>query len=128
MKRSLIALAAVMALAAVGCSSKDSTSPNVPSLTGRWTGMLMGADAAFTLVEGSQGSVTGTLWIVFPGVDSLGLAVAGTHTHPAVAFNLTATGYQPATFVATMPNDNSMRGVLNGSGFVNDSLAVTRSN
>ncbi len=125
MKRSLIALAAVFTLAAVGCSSKDSTGPKAPSLTGTWTGVLAGIDVAMTLTEGSGGSVTGTASLT-NGSSVLGLAVAGSHKDPSVTLSMTAPGFQPAIYSATMADANDVRGEVNGSGFALDSLTLVR--
>jgi len=123
MKRTLIALASVLALAAVACS-KDSTSPRAPSLTGTWSGTLAGAAMAVTMTE-TQGSIAGNATLSENG-QVLGLAVTGTHNHPAVTLTFGNPQYYPAIYTATMPDPNTVRGMVNGSGFALDSLTLVR--
>jgi hypothetical protein len=124
MKRTLMALATVLALAAVSCS-KDSTSPRAPSLTGTWSGTLASYAAAVTMTEGSRGSITGNATLT-AGVQVLGLSVTGTHTHPSVTLTLGNPQYYPAIFSGTMTDQNDIRGMVNGSGFALDSLTLVR--
>jgi hypothetical protein len=57
---------------------------------------------------------------------AVALTITGTHVHPDVTLTMKATSYQDMNFSGKFSGDNSIVGSLNGSGFVNESLTLSR--
>jgi hypothetical protein len=77
-----------------------------------------------TLTE-TGGNVTGSGTLAGPG-GTVSVTVTGTHSHPSVSLTLSLTGFNPAVFTGSFTNDNTIPGALNGSGFVNFGITITR--
>jgi len=64
-------------------------------------------------------SVVGTGTIEFTnGTVVSTVSVSGTHTYPTVIMTLQASGFEPLIFQGEFAGDDSVRGQLDGSGFV----------
>jgi hypothetical protein len=96
-------------------------------VAGLWTGDARGnviftltlTETEFGVVSGAGRLNSGTL--VFPAT------VSGAHAHPTVALHIQAQGVQSMNFQGIMDHGlANIRGVLNGSGFSQDSLRLTR--
>jgi hypothetical protein len=109
----------------VSAEGKTSTaSVTVTSaLSGSWTGNLSGASLAMTLVE-ANGLVNGNGTLV-AGATSLSLTITGTYAAPTVALSAAATGFAPMNITGTV-NGNTINGTVNGSGFVNTAVTLTK--
>jgi len=83
---------------------------------------------SFSVTLAQSGStVTGSGQASGPG-GAVALTVSnGTFAPPAVSLTLNAQGYQPMNFSGTQSQaQNQIIGSLNGSGFQNDVLVLTR--
>ena len=117
----LAAALAVAALVGTLTSCSDEAAPP-PVLSGQWqSNWAGGSQVTIGFNEQTGGAVTGTGNLV-NGQITAAVTVTGSHTHPDVNLNFTITGYQPANFAGWFTAAWTIRGVLNGSGFVNDSI------
>jgi hypothetical protein len=100
------------------------------SITGTWSGEdEMGATWTLTLVEEQgTGSVSGEAELSYLGTVILGGgAVSGSRTDFEVELTITFSGYAPAVFTGTVSADGgTLEGQLNGSGYENSALTLTR--
>lgn len=110
----------LVALAIVGCGS--STSPDA-SVAGSWSGSSGGIDMSLTLSQHNR-AVTGTGQLS-GGSNSIALTASGTYVEPAVSLTLSASGYQSTEFTGSLSH-GTITGYLNGSGFTNMSMTLTR--
>ncbi len=121
---SLMVLALVLMLAACG---GDATGPKTPTVTGAWSGTIGGTgnmgSLSLTLTE-TNGAVVGSG--VISGSESVAVHVTGTHAHPSVSLAMTSSGYEDCNFSGTMTATNTIAGTLNGSGFYNRPVTLTR--
>jgi hypothetical protein len=95
------------------------------NMTGTWIGNLIGATTTVTMTQ-SGTSLSGNFNLA--GV--LSGAVRGSISGAGFPYNVTLTvaisGYEPFTFNGTLTDENNLRGVVNGSGFVNDAWNLSR--
>jgi hypothetical protein len=114
----------------MGCGDDDSpTTPANPTMDGTWQGTIRGGVALYSLENLSQSgnNVTGTVIVISnTGVVFGPGSVSGTNTYPDVSLSLSIPGYQAMTFTGSFSDDNTVAGVLNGSGFVNEPLTLVR--
>jgi hypothetical protein len=94
------------------------------ALSGTWTGNLSGASLTMTLVE-AGGIVNGNGTFV-SGATSLSLTVTGTFAAPTVALSAAAQGYAPMNITGAL-NGTTITGTVNGSGYVNTAVTLTKS-
>lgn len=122
-QRSRRIVALYVALGMWACS--DSLGPESP-INGTWTGSPPGGTVTLTLTEATGGSVSGS-GNVSGSSGAAAVTVTGTHTGASVSLTLSAQGFQPTNFTGTVQSDGlSMIGTLNGSGFQNAGLTLTR--
>ena len=113
-----LGLLALLAISACG----DSLGPK-SALDGVWSGTITDAGPATMTLAEDDGNISGTGTLA----GSLAIVVSGTHTGGNVALILAAPGFTPANFAGTVGADGlTMSGTLNGSGFVNNGMTVTR--
>jgi hypothetical protein len=98
-------------------------------VTGVWTGSTV-SNLGFqlTLVETPQGVVSG-VGIVANGITNTPTNAAGAHAHPALSLTITfpQANLAPINFLGTFNGSmSSVRGILNGSGFLRDTLVLNR--
>jgi hypothetical protein len=134
-------------LAACGTGPLD---PGAYTLEGTWLGTAFPLELSFDLEQDGDHNVTGTgvlrgLEEILetapnPGdptkLDTLSIDtvvtgtvefdVGGTWDHPDFELDLTADGYAPAVYDAAFIDPDSVRGTLQGSGFSNPSIVITR--
>lgn len=95
----------------------------IPTATGGWSGNNSGITLSVVLAEtGGTVSGSGTL----AGTTSLAVTVAGTHAHPTLSLTFAAPGFQPSVFIGSYTASNTVSGTINGSGFVNFPMTLTR--
>jgi hypothetical protein len=122
----LYGLATLITALTLACG--DSLGPE-SALNGTWTGS--GSDGAATLtstltLSESKGTISGSGNLSGTG-GAVAVTVTGTHTGANVSLILAITGFQPANFTgAVAANGLSMSGTLNGSGFQNFVVTLTR--
>ena len=101
----------------------SSATVTIRSLSGTWRGTLEGIAETFVFTQ-SAGSVTGTLTDAFgPGT------VVGTVTtsSPRIRLTITQPPFNPFVYTADPSADvNTLTGVVNGSGYTNVSMPLTR--
>lgn len=115
-------------LLAAGCGGGDgSTEPDDPEVEGQWNGPIntdVGSGSlALTLTE-TDGSVSGNGTLSVPG-DALALTVTGTYAPPNLSLEMTSPGFEPLNLSGDVSEDE-IDGTLNGSGFVNIAVTLTR--
>jgi hypothetical protein len=71
----------------------------------------------------TTGTVSGTGTIA--GTTSIALTVTGTYSAPTVGLTMSSPGYSPMNLTATV-SGKSMTGTLNGSGFSNAAITLTK--
>lgn len=113
-------LVLLSAISALSCSSTNTSGPNV---SGSWSGATATISLDMNLTQAGQ-AVSGSGSLV---VDSsaYGVSISGSLIDSTVALTLTAGGYQPVAYSATL-SGTKMSGSLSGSGFPGSSLTVTR--
>ena len=121
-----ILFSALLAMA-MACGGDGGNEPSVPDAEGQWNGPINtssgSGDLALTLNEAS-GTITGSGTLTFPG-DALSLTVTGNHAHPNISLQMSSPGFEPMNLSGTL-SDTQIQGVLNGSGFVNIAVTLTR--
>jgi hypothetical protein len=118
-------LALTLPLAACGDSSAE-PEPPPPTVTGSWTGTSQSITLNLTLSEGLGGSVAGSGNIVGPDRNIALIVRQGTHVYPDLTMILGATGYTDMNFTGRLSGATQMSGTLNGSGFDNFNLNLTK--
>lgn len=107
----------------------DSTAPR--TVTGNWTGTSIASGSLFQIdldLVDAGGTITGTGSVVSAGIDCLP-SIAGSRSGSTVDLTLACTGYTPFTFVASLSkNGRTLTGTLNGSGFDDTSLNLSKQN
>jgi hypothetical protein len=107
----------------VACGSESSaTSPANDSVAGTWDGSSGNIGISMTLAQ-SGSVVTGDGHI--SGATSVAFTVTGTFAKPNASLTLTAQGFQPMNYSGTL-SGGFINGTLNGSGFVNAALPLTK--
>jgi hypothetical protein len=105
-----------------GCEQSEPTAPvplpNPPSFSGNWTGVA--SDISFSITE-SDYKLSGTC--VYLG---LSLVVNGEQGYPNVSMRLDRAGFYPADFHGTFTHPDTVVGFLNGSGFTNARVVISR--
>lgn len=101
--------------------------PSGGDVEGAWSGGITEGGSqlgtlTMTLTE-NQGTISGNGSIA--GGASFALTVSGTFSKPSASMTLTSPGLNPFNFTATV-GDNTMDGTLNGSGFLNSAVHLTR--
>lgn len=123
-KLTTLLLPAVFVLAAA-CGS-DATGPESTNVSGTWTGSSSGITLSVTLSEGSDGSLSGS-GNISGGTESFALTVSsGTHAGSTVSFTMESAGFRDLNYAGTLQSPTSMSGSLNGSGFNNTNLNLTK--
>ena len=110
--------------AQTGLATGGATITVTPVLTGQWSGSSSGLTLSLTLTEDAGGTVSGSGTIA--ATTSLTLSVQGSHTHPNVLMTMSNPCCDPVIYQGTMQGNNTINGEMNGSGFVNFTLNLTR--
>jgi hypothetical protein len=109
----------------VGCGGAG-TEPK-PTIAGTWTGNVITANSSSSVtltLQQSGTSLTGNgAWIGTTGTAAL--TVSGTFTAPSMSLTIGSPVYDPINFPGTI-SGRMMTGTMNGSGFVNTSVTLTR--
>ncbi|MDO8500451.1 MAG: hypothetical protein Q7S20_01250 [Gemmatimonadaceae bacterium] len=123
MKIHRMLLVGVIALAA--CSSEKVTEPKL-TVAGNWSGTFTPGASSVSLsllLTENAGQVTGNGTI--SGETSTALTVTGTFVAPNVSLTLSPPGFEPMNYAAFV-KEASMSGALNGSGFFNQGVTLSR--
>lgn len=109
-----------LCLTIIGC---DKATEPTPVITGSWSGSGGGISMNLSLSQ-SAGSVTGNGSMSSSG-GAIALTTTGTFTNPNFSLTLKSPGYEDVNFSGTV-SGNSMTGVMNGSGFNQVGMTLTR--
>jgi hypothetical protein len=117
-----------LALALPACGG-DSNEPSRIEAEGQWVGPVHDNDGStigqltLTLSE-TNGAVTGSGSLTSPSFSNA-LTVTGTYVPPSLSLTLSAPGFSDMNLTARV-GDTSLTGSLNGSGFINSGITLTR--
>lgn len=125
-------LLVLVAATPVACSSSDAVAPDGRP-TGKWSGSVV--NGAFTttlnllLAEDATGRVTGngaltTLNGTFP-TGSAAVSVAGTFVAPNLSVSIASQAFFTLNLAGRI-SGSSLTAVLNGSGFFNEAIVLSR--
>lgn len=104
---------------ALACSS--TTGPEVPDLSGSWTGANEQVGLTLSITEGRFGQVQGT-GMLNAGSSGFPVVVRGEHRHPNVSLTLRLSEDQAIQLDGTLVEGAVVTGSLDGVGF--DRLAI----
>jgi hypothetical protein len=120
----------MLALAAmVACG--DSSGPETPSMAGTWTATSQTSNGVqfvigLNLTQADR-AISGSGSLTLPdGTLVSALTVTGTHTYPQVGMTMTSTGFEPMIFQGEFSNASTVRGQIDGSGFVATAINFSR--
>ena len=114
-------LASASAILFLSCSV---TGPELPELTGSWSGANSQVGLTLTLTEGRFGTVQGT-GVLNSGASAFPLVIEGQHRHPAVSLVLRLSEEDEIRLDGTLVENVVLNGSLDGLGF--DRVAITLS-
>lgn len=119
-----ILLLALVPLFVTACGDDSPTGPAEVSIEGTWTGSIEGG--TFTLTLAQQGSdITGSGNISATG-GSASLNITGTRSGANISLVMTSSGFEDLNYSGTIQNATTINGTLNGSGFQNEPLTLTK--
>jgi hypothetical protein len=124
MRKTLFSALLAMAMA---CGGDGGNEPSIPDAEGQWNGPINTSSGSGNLtltLNGAGGNITGSGTLTVPG-DALSLTVTGNHVHPNISLQMSSAGFEPMNLGGTL-SDTQIQGVLNGSGFVNIAVTLTR--
>lgn len=116
----------VLVLALLGCGSDDRTGLDMSPVNGGWVGTI--ADAPDNVLEWTLEDTNGRIsgrGSFSNSAATVELSVEGTFSSPNLTLTLTSQAFNDFTFTGTV-SEEFMKGRLNGSGFVNREVTLTR--
>ena len=119
-------LAILPAFALVACGDDPVVPEPDPTVSGSWMGLTGTATLRLTLSEDAMGNVTGSGNISVPGSAFALTVSSGTHVFPNLSLILAAPGFQDINLVGTMNTAIEIVATLNGSGYANDVILLTK--
>ncbi len=120
--RKLFPMLVVLLLAA--CRA-ESTAPEVPSLTGTWSGSSEGLGLSLTIARFER-DVSGHGFITVRSAVR-GVSMRGIYLFPEVSMTVFSSGYEDLSFEGKLSGDaSSITGVVNGLGFRDEPLVLRR--
>ncbi len=121
-RRAFLSLLLVAAM--IGCGSDGPAGPDTVSIQGTWTGVTSGVNIRMTFAAGSE-AVVGNGSFNGPGL-VLPLTINGTRLGVDLNLTLSSPGFEATVFTGTIHSATSITGQLNGSGFVNAPVSLTK--
>jgi len=105
--------------------------PEAPSATGVWLGDMVtsfgGARNITLTLQETDSNIVGSGAIASPGNDPYyTCTVAGDRTGDSLSLTLTSDDFAPISFAGTFVSATTIDGLLNGSGWVNTAVQLTR--
>jgi hypothetical protein len=114
---------AVLSAALLGAGGCDKSTEPVPVISGSWSGSASGVSVTLSLTQSGE-SVSGNGSMSGPS-GAAALGVTGTFSNPNFSLTVSSPGYEDFNFAGTL-SGNSMTGVINGSGFNEVGMTMTR--
>lgn len=118
----------IFSLSLASCTKDNPTAPPPlplpPSTSGSWSGMFTfeGVTGPFSLTLSQEViSISGN-----GALGSLTLSISGENHYPDLTFSCGAIGYKPFTFTGQFTSPTAFSGLINGSGFINATVAFTK--
>ena len=125
-------LSFVICLALAGCGGGDGPTEPTPAaktskLDGAWRGKVDEATLYLRLAETTTGTAVGGIGNISAVPTFLDLRVtSSSYTHPDLYMVLSSPGYEPLSFSGQRMSDNVIKGKVNGSGYRDVSVTLTR--
>ncbi len=117
----------VLTLASLGCGGEGGTEPNDSLAEGNWVGTITG-DAQEGVLEWSlqdaDGAISGDGNLSTTN-DAVPLAIEGSYRAPTLTLTIHPQGFDDISF-SGMVGAGSMKGRLNGAGFINRTVTLDR--
>lgn len=117
----------LLTLALVGCGEDGGNQPGVSEAEGSWVGTITG-DAQEGILEwtlqDTDGSISGS-GTVSTASDAVALTIEGTFSPPTLTLTISPEGVENFSFFGTVA-EKSMKGRLNGAGFINRTVTLDR--
>ena len=117
----------LLALALFGCGDDGGTQPEASRAEGTWVGITTG-DAQEGVLEwtlqDTDGDISGS-GSLSTATDTVALTIEGTFSPPNLSLTVSPQGFDNFTFFGTV-GEESMKGRLNGAGFVNRTVTLDR--
>jgi hypothetical protein len=110
----------------MGCGDDNGpTTPANPTMDGTWQGVAQGL-AVFVLELSQSGTTVTGDGTISDATRVDNVTVDGSNVYPDVTLTISIVGYNPITFTGSFSDDNTVSGVLNGSGFVDEPLTLVK--
>jgi hypothetical protein len=116
-------LSALLALTVAGSAACDKATSPTPVMAGNWSGSGGGISMNLSLSQSGQ-AVTGN-GSMSGGSGAIAVTVSGNFNNPNFSLTIAASGYEDLNFAGTL-SGNSATGVMNGSGFNQVGMTMTR--
>lgn len=120
-------LASIALIAATGCGGM--LEPEGADLSGAWSGSSQGVTLELTLDEDSDDNLSGSGSLQAEQTVSVTVS-SGNHSGDSFSTTLTSSGFEDITYSGTVDiteeEEVELEGTLNGSGFNNFSIRLTR--
>lgn len=124
-RRIPIAALTILVASCGGDSPSEPIPDPKPNVTGTWQGAVSGATMRLTMnhdtlsnaVTGS-GNITG-------GDTGIAISASGNYAGSTLSLTLSSQGFEPMNFTGTH-SSTAITGTLNGSGFSNDAVTLTK--
>jgi hypothetical protein len=117
----------LLALALVGCGGDGGNEPDGPGAAGTWAGTITGdvqeGNLEWTLQD-VDGEISGT-GSLSTATASVALTIEGTFSSPNLTLIISPEGVEDFSFFGTV-GEESMKGRLNGAGFINRTATLDR--
>ena len=123
-ERCVIPLILVASLALGGCTD-DPVTPEPPTVAGQWSGSMDGLTFSMLLTQ-DESQVTGTGQGTGGSEGSDVLTITGVYLPPNVSLTIESSVYSATNFTG-VHSEHTITGHLNGGGFENRPLTLTRS-
>jgi hypothetical protein len=116
----------LLALAIAACGD-GGTDLETPSADGAWRGTLESFPATMrvNITEAADGTISGS-GAIYAGTETLSFTLSGTHRHPNVSFDMDFLGFEPAAYSGRFESDDAIRGAIDGSGFTDERVTLSR--
>ncbi len=123
-----LALGAILvALALTGCGGDSGNEPDNSAAEGVWAGIITGDAQEGSLewtLQDTDGEISGN-GSLSTATASVALTIEGTFSPPNLTLTVSPQGYEDFSFFGTV-GETSMKGRLNGAGFVNRTVTLDR--